>query len=179
MSRLGKLPIPIPQGVDVKINGSTIDVKGPKGQLTLEIRPEVSVSVDNNECYVNRANDSKKARAFHGLFRQLINNMVIGVTEGFTKTLLINGVGYRAEVNGNILILSLGFSMPIEYYIPDGITVTVEENTKIKVSGIDKALVGKVASEIRSLRPVEPYKGKGVRYENEQVRRKVGKSGVK
>lgn len=179
MSRLGKLPVVIPQGVDLKINGSNVEVKGPKGTLSLDIRPEVTVSVKDNECYVNRVDDSKPARAFHGLFRQLINNMVVGVTEGFTKTLLVNGVGYRAEVQGNILVLNLGYSMPIEYYIPEGVTVTVEENTKIKVWGIDKALVGKVASEIRSIRPVEPYKGKGVRYEDEHVRRKVGKSGVK
>lgn len=181
MSRLGRLPVVIPQGVQVQVDSEErrVEVKGPKGVLSMEYRPEVEVKVEEGVCRVERKNDTKKARSFHGLYRQLIHNMVKGVSEGFEKVLLINGIGYRAEVRGNVVVLSLGFSMPIEYLVPEGITVTVEENTRIRVSGIDKALVGKVAAEIRSLRPVEPYKGKGIRYENEMVRRKVGKAGVK
>jgi large subunit ribosomal protein L6 len=179
MSRIGKLPVEIPQGVSIDINGDLVKVKGPKGELEQQIQPQVTIAVEGSQLTVNRKDDSKKARSFHGLYRQLLQNMVTGVTTGFQRSLLINGVGYRAEVNGNVLLLNLGFSMPIEYTIEDGLTVAVEGQNKITVSGISKERVGQAAAEIRSIRPPEPYKGKGVKYEDETIRRKVGKSGVK
>ncbi len=179
MSRIGKLPVAIPQGVTVETSDGLVKVKGPKGELKQAIQPEISVSVEENLITVSRGSDSKQARAFHGLYRQLINNMVIGVSTGFQRSLIINGVGYRAEVNGNLLLLNLGFSTQIEYQIEDGLTVAVEGQNKITVSGISKAMVGQACAEIRSIRPPEPYKGKGVKYEDENIRRKIGKSGVK
>ncbi len=179
MSRIGLQPVIVPKGVTVTVNGNILHVKGSKGELTQSFEPLVSIVVNDSEVQVSRANESKQAKSMHGLYRSLLNNMVAGVSQGFTKLLVINGVGYRAEVNGKILILNLGYSNPIEYEIPDGIQLNVEGNTKVSVSGIDKALVGQVAAEIRKLRPPEPYKGKGIRYDNENVRRKVGKSGVK
>ncbi len=179
MSRIGKLPVEIPQGVSIDINGDLVKVKGPKGELEQQIQPQVSIEVEGSQLTVNRKDDSKKARSFHGLYRQLLQNMVTGVTTGFQRSLLINGVGYRAEVNGNVLLLNLGFSMPIEFTIEDGLTVAVEGQNKITVSGISKERVGQAAAEIRSIRPPEPYKGKGVKYEDETIRRKIGKSGVK
>ncbi len=179
MSRIGKLPIEIPQGVKINVTEDMITVEGPKGKLTQDYKPEVSIKVNDKEVIVDRVNDSKSARAFHGLYRQLISNMVTGVSKGFTRSLLVNGVGYRAEVKGNVLLLNLGFSTQIEYMINKDLTITCEGQNKIIVSGIDKQKVGQACSEIRSLRPPEPYKGKGVKYEDENIRRKIGKSGIK
>ena len=181
MSRIGKLPINIPVGVSVTATDQVIHVKGPDGELFQEYLPLVSVEVRDNVCIVTRINDSKPACSMHGLYRSLIQNMVIGVSQGFTKTLEIHGIGYRAELNGTILLLNLGYSMPIEYVIPDGITITLEvrKQNMLVIKGISKEQVGRIASEIRSLRPPEPYKGKGIRYANERLIRKVGKSGVK
>ncbi len=179
MSRVGRMPIPVPQGVTVDVKNGTVTVKGPKGELQKAYRSEVDVTVNDGVVVVERNSESRKARGFHGLYRQLIHNMVVGVTEGYSRTLLINGVGFRAEVTGNSVMLNLGFSNPIEFRLPEGITAVAEGANKLTLSGSDKELVGKVASEIRMLRPPEPYKGKGVKYENEYVRRKVGKSGIK
>lgn len=179
MSRIGLQPVIVPKGVTVTINDNVLHVKGSKGELTQSFDPLVSFVVNDTEVQVSRANESKQAKSMHGLYRSLLNNMVTGVSQGFTKALVINGVGYRAEVNGSVLTLNLGYSNPIEYAIPEGAQVSMEGNSKVAVSGIDKAIVGQVAAEIRKLRPPEPYKGKGIRYENENVRRKVGKSGVK
>lgn len=179
MSRVGMLPVPIPNGVSVDVGESLVKVKGPKGELQEAFRPEVKVLVDGETVLVERTSESRKARGFHGLYRQLIRNMIVGVSDGYSRTLLINGVGFRAEVSGNAITLNLGFSNPIEFRLPDGITAETDGPNKVTVRGIDKQLVGKVASEIRKIRPPEPYKGKGVKYENEYVRRKVGKSGIK
>lgn len=179
MSRIGKQPINIPAGVKVSITDSIVTVEGPKGKLMQAYRPEVNVKEEDGVILVSRKNDSKAARSFHGLYRNLIRNMVIGVTEGFSKTLLINGVGYRAEIKDNCIVLNLGYSTPIEFEIEDGLDVKCEGNNKIIVSGINKQRVGQACSEIRSLRPPEPYKGKGIKYDYETVRRKVGKSGIK
>ncbi len=179
MSRVGKLPIAIPAGVEVTVSKDTVMVKGPKGQLTQSYEPEVEISVQDGAGLVTRKNDSKRARSMHGLYRNLLNNMVTGVSSGFQRTLIITGVGYRAEMAGQNLLLNLGYSNPIEYRAPEGVVLAVDGQTKVLVSGIDKQAVGQAASEIRSLRPPEPYKGKGVRYEDEQIRRKVGKSGIK
>ena len=179
MSRIGRLPVAIPAGVTVSAANNVVTVKGPKGTLTQEIKPGITVEVKGNEVVVTRANDEKLIQSYHGLYRQLINNMVEGVTKGFSKTLVINGVGYRAELKGKILILALGYSTIIEYMIPEGITIAADGPSKITVSGIDKAQVGQVCAEIRSLRGPEPYKGKGIKYETENIRRKVGKSGGK
>lgn len=179
MSRVGKLPVPIPQGVTVTVDNSVVLVKGPKGSLSQGYKPEVSINVEENAVLVTRNSESKRARSMHGLYRNLVNNMVTGVSSGFSKVLLINGVGYRAEVQGKILVLNLGYSNPVEYPVPDDLSIECEGPTKITVSGIDKQRVGQASAEIRSIRPPEPYKGKGVRYEDEYVRRKVGKAGVK
>ncbi len=179
MSRIGKLPIEIPQGVKVSVTEDLITVEGPKGKLTQDYKPEVSIKVNDKEVIVDRINDSKSARSYHGLYRQLVQNMVTGVSKGFTRSLLVNGVGYRAEVKGNVLLLNLGFSTQIEYMINKDVTITCEGQNKIIVTGIDKQKVGQACSEIRSLRPPEPYKGKGVKYEDENIRRKIGKSGIK
>lgn len=179
MSRVGRLPVSIPKGVSVDIGDKLVTVKGPKGELQEGFRPEVSVSVDGESVVVERTSETRKARGFHGLYRQLIRNMIVGVSDGYSRTLLINGVGFRAEVSGNTIMLNLGFSNPIEFRLPDGITAEADGPNKLTVRGINKQLVGKVASEIRKIRPPEPYKGKGVKYEDEYVRRKVGKSGIK
>jgi len=179
MSRIGKLPITVPKGVTVTADKGSVAVKGPKGELTQEIAPEVTVKVDEDQVIVERKNESKKARSYHGLYRKLISNMVIGVSEGFSKSLLINGVGYRAEVQGNTLLLNIGYSNPIEYVINEDLTITCDGPNKVIVSGIDREKVGQASAEIRSLRPPEPYKGKGIKYEDERVRRKVGKAGAK
>jgi large subunit ribosomal protein L6 len=179
MSRIGKLPVRIPQGVSVDVAERIVTVKGPKGTLSQDFQPEVGVEVKDDAVLVSRNSDSKRARSMHGLYRNLVNNMVTGVSSGFKKVLLINGVGYRAEVQGNILVLNLGYSNPVDYPIADDLTITCEGPTKITIEGIDKQRVGQAAAEIRSIRPPEPYKGKGVRYEDEYVRRKVGKAGVK
>ena len=179
MSRIGKLPITIPQGVKVALNGLVVSVEGPKGKLSQELQPQIAVKVSDSEVIVERKDETKASRSYHGLYRNLINNMVIGVSQGFSKTLLINGVGYRAEVSGKNLVLNLGYSNPVDYVINDDITVTCDGPNKVVVSGIDKQKVGQASAEIRSIRPPEPYKGKGIRYDNEHVRRKIGKSGIK
>lgn len=178
MSRVGKLPVVIPQGVKVNLDGSLVSVEGPKGKLEQKIDSLVGIEISDNQVVVQRKNDSKRARSFHGLYRKLLFNMVTGVSTGFSKTLLINGVGFRAEVKGKSLVLNLGYSNPIEYMFDDDIEISVDNN-KVTVSGVSRERVGQVSAEIRSIRPPEPYKGKGVRYEDEYVRRKVGKSGVK
>jgi len=179
MSRVGKLPVAIPQGVTVEVKGSTVSVSGPKGNLSQDYQPEVEITVDGDAVIVNRVDDTKRARSMHGLYRNLINNMVTGVSAGFKKVLLINGVGYRAEVQEKVLVLNLGYSNPVEYPIPDDLTIACDGPTRITVEGIDKQRVGQASAEVRSIRPPEPYKGKGVRYEDEYVRRKVGKAGIK
>ncbi|AOZ72240.1 50S ribosomal protein L6 [Boudabousia tangfeifanii] len=177
MSRIGKLPVTIPAGVEVKLNGSELTVKGPKGQLVHNIPEPIEVSIEGNELTVKRPNDERKSRSLHGLTRTLIANMVTGVTEGFSKKLEIVGTGYRVVAKGKNLEFALGFSHPVPVEAPEGIEFTVEGPTKLTVSGIDKQQVGEVAANIRKIRKPEPYKGKGVRYAGEQVRRKVGKAG--
>lgn len=178
MSRIGKAPINVPSGVDIQISGNSITVKGPKGQLSRELVDQVSVSQDGDTLQVERVDDSREARAMHGLMRSLVANMVIGVTDGFRKELDIVGVGYRAAAKGsNALELALGFSHPVNVTAPDGIEFVVPQPTRIEVHGIDKQLVGQVAADIRAWRKPEPYKGKGVRYVDEHVRRKAGKAG--
>jgi len=180
MSRIGKAPITVPAGVDVSVTGRTISVKGPKGTLERQIPGNITVEADGDTLVVQRPNDENKTRALHGLTRSLVNNMVIGVTDGFKKELEIHGVGYRAEAKGpNELRLNLGFSHPVDVAAPDGITFEVPQQTQIVVSGIDKEVVGQVAANIRSIRKPEPYKGKGVRYAGERVLRKAGKAGKK
>jgi large subunit ribosomal protein L6 len=179
MSRVGRLPIPIPAGVKVTVSAGEVSVEGKRGKLSQAVAPNVEVRVADGQCTVARRDDSKLSRAMHGLYRRLIQNMVTGVTEGFSKVLLVNGVGYRAELKGKQLLLTLGFSNPIEYALPEGVTVAVEANSRIIVSASDRQRLGQVCAEIRSLRPPEPYKGKGIRYEKEFVRRKIGKTGVK
>jgi large subunit ribosomal protein L6 len=179
MSRIGNLPIKIPQGVSVKEDGNTLNVEGPKGKLTQKFNPLLKLSIGDGNVVISRKNETKSAKSYHGLYRKLLSNMVEGVSKGFSKVLLINGVGYRAEVQGNSLILNLGFSNPVQYMIPEGITITCEGQNKVTVEGIDKQQVGQISAEIRSIRPPEPYKGKGVKYEDEYVRRKIGKAGIK
>lgn len=179
MSRVGKLPIPIPNGVTVDRKDGRISVKGPKGQLEREIHPLSSVNVEDNIIKVAPGDESRQARALWGLTRTLINNMVVGVTEGFKKGLEIVGVGYRVEQKGDTLVFNLGYSHPVEFALPKGISATLDKQNKVMLEGIDKELLGQTAAKIRSFRPPEPYKGKGVRYLNEQVRRKVGKAGSK
>ena len=177
MSRIGKLPIAIPAGVKISLNGNNISVTGPKGTLTQDFHERISVAVEAEQIVVTRPSDEKQDRALHGLVRALINNMVVGVTDGFKRDLEINGVGYRAEISGKILTLSLGFSHPVVYELPEGISVEVEKQTKLSVSGIDKQLVGSAAAKIRSFREPEPYKGKGIKYADERILRKAGKAG--
>lgn len=180
MSRIGKKPVIIPDGVEVKIDGQVVTAKGPLGTETVELRPEVTVKLENKEVIVDIANhDDRKSRALWGLSRTLVNNAVEGVKNGFTKKLEIQGVGYRANMEGNNLNLVLGFSHPILVTPPEGVKIAVEANTKITVTGSNKQAVGDVAAEIRGKRPPEVYKGKGVRYEGEYVRRKAGKTGKK
>ncbi len=176
MSRIGKQPIPVPSGVQVSIEGSKVTVKGAKGQLEYTFNEDMSVTMADDEITVTRPSDARNHRALHGLTRTLIANMVTGVSEGFSKTLEIIGVGYRAQLKGNDLELALGFSHPVVVKAEKDITFEVPAPTKVVVSGIDKQRVGQIASEIRDFRPPEPYKGKGVRYEGEYVRRKVGKT---
>jgi len=179
MSRIGKLPIELPKGVSVIIADSTLTVKGPKGELSRTIMSEVLVAVDSSKITVSRPDDSIKSRSAHGLTRTLLNNMVVGVTTGYQTDLEINGVGYRAEVKGAELVLSLGYSHPVVYPLPTGIDVVVEKMTKLSVKGIDKELVGQTAAKIRSFRGPEPYKGKGIKYATETILRKAGKTGKK
>ncbi len=179
MSRIGKLPIEIPSGVTVTMDKSVINVKGPKGTLSREIMDGVTIEMDEKKVLVKRADDTKAAQAAHGLTRTLIDNMVAGVTKGFEKILEITGVGYRAEVKGNTLSLALGYSHPVNYDIPSGISVEVEKMTKIMLKGTDRELVGQTAAKIRSFRSPEPYKGKGIKYAGEKILRKAGKTGKK
>jgi large subunit ribosomal protein L6 len=176
MSRIGNKPVELPEKVEARLADGTLEVKGPKGSLTLDVHPEMAVSVEDGQVTVARPTDQTRHKALHGLTRSLIANMVEGVTEGFTRRLEIVGVGYRAEKKGHGLTLHLGFSHPVEYPTPDGIEVEVPAPTQVVVKGADKQLVGQVAAEIRGFRPPEPYKGKGVRYVGEQVRRKAGKT---
>jgi large subunit ribosomal protein L6 len=178
MSRIGKLPIPVPTGVDVKIDGQSISVKGPKGTLAHTIaEPIVVERSEDGVLEVKRPDDERRNRALHGLTRSLVNNLVVGVTDGYEKKLEIHGVGYRVQLKGSDLEFSLGFSHPVKVTPPEGITFAVEAPTRFSVQGIDKQLVGEVAANIRKLRKPDPYKGKGVRYAGEKIRRKVGKTG--
>ncbi|MEO5510467.1 MAG: 50S ribosomal protein L6 [Longimicrobiales bacterium] len=179
MSRIGKKPITVPSGVTVSVDGSTIKVKGPKGELTRVIRSEITLEQNDGTLTLSRPNDSKENRAYHGLTRALVANMVEGVTNGFKKTLEIIGVGYRAEKKGDELVLTVGYSHQVRYPQPAGITLTPQTPTMVIIEGIDKQKVGQVAAELRAVRPPEPYKGKGIRYQGEQVRRKAGKAGGK
>ena len=176
MSRIGKQPIVVPATVKVEVKGQKVHVAGPKGKLDWELPKRTSLKVADGKIVVSREGEDAQARALHGLSRALVNNMVKGVSEGFIKKLEIQGVGFKAAVTGKVVNLSLGFSHPVNYAIPDQIKVTVEENTKLTIEGPDKMLVGKVASEIRAYYPPEPYKGKGVRYAGEHVQRKEGKT---
>jgi len=173
------LPVKIPKGVKVSVQDGRVLLESPKGKVTQEFTPEVAVKVEGDAVVVTRAYDSRKAKSLHGLYRNLLKNELIGLSDGFAKVLTITGVGYKAEVKGKSLVLALGYSTPIEYPIPEGVAMEVENNTKITVKGADRQRIGQICSEIRSFRPVEPYKGKGIKYENEYVRRKVGKSGIK
>jgi len=179
MSRIGKQPIEIPAGVKVSIDNQSVSVTGPKGTLSRTLLDTVSLDLNDKILTVARVDDSINARAAHGLSRTLVNNMVIGVTKGFERALEINGVGYRAEVKGDVLNLSLGYSHPINFQLPNGITVDVDKMTKLLVKGIDKELVGQTAAKIREFRSPEPYKGKGVKYADETILRKAGKTGKK
>jgi large subunit ribosomal protein L6 len=177
MSRVGKKPVPVPSGVDVKIDGSRVAVKGKGGTLERVFSERVSIVHEDGQLNVTRGDDERHTRALHGLSRALLHNMIVGVSEGFRRELTIVGVGYRAILKGSELELQLGFSHPVKFPAPAGITFEVPEPTKVIVSGIDKEAVGQVAADIRKLRPPEPYKGKGIRYSDEQVRRKAGKAG--
>ncbi len=176
MSRIGKMPITVPAGVKVAVKDGFIHVEGPKGALNCKTRDEVTFKIGKEEINVVAIDDSKAANSYQGLYRQLVNNMVVGVSTGYSKSLIINGVGFRADLKGDVLSLNLGFAQPIEVMVPQGITVTVETPNKITLSGIDKQQVGQTAADIRSLRKPEPYKGKGIRYEDEVIRRKAGKT---
>ncbi|MDG2335469.1 MAG: 50S ribosomal protein L6 [Myxococcota bacterium] len=178
MSRIGKKPIALPDGVDVSVGDAEIKVKGPKGSLVGPLPSVISAAIEDGKLVLTREDDKKQTRAQHGLARALANNMVMGVTEGFSKSLEIEGVGYRAEVKGKTLMLTLGFSHPVEMPVPEGLSVAMDGNTKLKIEGTDKQAVGQFAADIRKLRPPEPYKGKGIRYEGEHIRRKVGKTGA-
>ncbi|MET1153349.1 50S ribosomal protein L6 [Arthrobacter sp.] len=177
MSRIGRLPITVPAGVEVKVDGNVVSVKGTKGELSHTLASPITVSLEESTLTVARPNDERESRSLHGLTRTLINNMIIGVTEGYKKDLEIVGTGYRVQAKGSDLEFALGFSHPVTVNAPDGITFAVEGPTKLSVSGINKQQVGEVAANIRKLRKPDPYKGKGVRYAGEQIRRKVGKAG--
>ncbi|MEW6534952.1 MAG: 50S ribosomal protein L6 [Candidatus Auribacterota bacterium] len=176
MSRIGKLPVIIPAGVQVDIKGRAITVKGSKGTLSYDAPESISVVIEDGSVVCSRSSDVRREKALHGLVRNLVQNMIIGVSKGYTKKLEIHGVGYRAKMDGTKLDLTMGFSHPMLFPAPAGITIAVEGNTKISINGIDKQKVGQVAADIRAIYPPEPYKGKGIRYEGEQVRRKAGKS---
>ena len=179
MSRIGKKPVAVPKNVTASVDGQTIKVKGPKGELERRVHPDITVALDNGTIVVNRPSDEANHRALHGLTRTLVANMVDGVTKGYSKQLEIVGVGYKAEGRPYGLQLALGFSHPIEYRAPKGIKLSAPQPTQIVIEGADKELVGQVAAELRSLRPPEPYKGKGIKYVGEQIRRKAGKAGAK
>jgi len=180
MSRIGRAPITVPAGVEIKIDDTnTVTVKGPKGTLSTAINPMIKVEVDAGVVHVTRPDDEKRSRSLHGLSRTLINNMVVGVTEGFKKELEVNGVGYRAAKEGNKLVLTVGYSHPVNVEEIDGITIDVPAPNKVVINGIDKQLVGQFAADVRKKRPPEPYKGKGIKYADEVIRRKEGKTGAK
>jgi len=176
MSRIGRKPVPLPEGVTAQIEGRRITVKGPRGEISRVAHPDLALTIEDNAVVVRRPSDESRHKALHGLTRTLVANMVDGVTKGFTKALEIQGVGYKAEPKPFGVQLVVGFSHPVPYHAPQGIKITVDNNVIVKVEGVDKELVGQVAAEIRAIRPPEPYKGKGVRYVGEQVRRKAGKT---
>jgi len=178
MSRIGNAPVPVPSGVEVKLSGSSITVKGPKGELSQSIPGSITISQEDGQLLVRRPDDERENRALHGLTRSLVNNMVVGVTEGFRKELDIVGVGYRAAVEGNKVVFALGFSHPIEFKVPEGIKIAVDKQTHVTVTGIDRQKVGQVAAEIRGLRRPDPYKQKGIRYVGEHLKKKAGKAGA-
>ncbi len=177
MSRIGKLPVVIPSGVKISLDGNALTVTGPKGTLTQSLHQRMTIAVETEQIVVTSPAENKQDGALHGLTRALINNMIVGVTNGFQKDLEINGVGYRAEIKGKVLTLSLGYSHPVTYELPEGISIEVEKQTKLSVKGIDKQLVGSAAAKIRSYRKPEPYKGKGIKYADERILRKAGKAG--
>lgn len=183
MSRIGKLPITVPAGVTISVKDDVVTVKGPKGELTQKIDPNITLEVEGNECKISRANDEKQNRSFHGLYRSLINNMVVGVSEGYKKTLELVGVGFRANSQGQVLELSLGFTHPVFLVLPNEIKVETKsernQNPLIMLESVDKQLLGQVCAKIRSFRKPEPYKGKGVKFQGEYIRRKAGKSAGK
>ena len=179
MSRIGLKPITIPAGVDVNVNGTTVTVKGPNGTLSMDAHPNMTGSIEGSEVIVSRPNDDKENRSLHGLTRTLIHNMVVGVTEGFKKNLEVNGVGYRVQMQGNKLVMNLGFSHQVTMEAPEGIKVECPSANAIVISGADKQMVGQFAAQVREKRPPEPYKGKGIKYAEEHIRRKEGKAGKK
>jgi large subunit ribosomal protein L6 len=179
MSRIGKKPVTVPKGVTLQVQGNTVAVKGPRGELRRSLHPEMQIGFANDQFTVARPSDEKRHKALHGLTRTLVQNMVDGVSKGFSKTLEIQGVGYKAEAKPYGVNLIVGFSHPVKYEAPKGIKISVDNNVVVKIEGPDKELVGQVAAELRSVRPPEPYKGKGIRYQGEQVRRKAGKTGAK
>ena len=179
MSRIGKRPIPIPKDVQVAVHGRVVEARGPKGGLSHTVHELISVELADGQLIVRRASDSRQAKALHGLTRSLLANLVHGVRAGFEKRLEIVGIGYRAQLQGRVLTLSLGFSHPVVYPVPDGIQVEVERQTQLTIRGIDKGLVGQVAANLRAFRPPDPYKGKGIKYADEVVRKKLGKTGAK
>ena len=179
MSRIGLKPITIPAGVDVNVNGTTVTVKGPNGTLSMDAHPNMTVSIEGSEIIVSRPNAAKENRSLHGLTRTLIHNMIVGVTEGFKKNLEVNGVGYRVQMQGNNLVMNLGFSHQVTMEAPEGIKVECPSANAIVISGADKQMVGQFAAQVREKRPPEPYKGKGIKYAEEHIRRKEGKAGKK
>jgi large subunit ribosomal protein L6 len=179
MSRIGKKPIAVPSGVTARVEGQMVSVKGPRGELSRSLHREMQIALDGDQITVARPSEEKKHKALHGLTRTLVANMVEGVSKGFVKTLELQGVGYKAEAKPYGVNLIVGFSHPVKYEAPKGIKISVEGNTVVKIEGVDKEAVGQVAAELRSVRPPEPYKGKGIRYQGEQVRRKAGKTGAK
>ncbi len=179
MSRIGRKPVTLPKGVAVELQGNTVSVKGPKGELRRTLHPEMQVAMAEGQVTVARPSDDKRHKALHGLSRTLVQNMVDGVSKGFSRSLEIQGVGYKAEARPYGVNLIVGYSHPVKYEAPKGIKISVENNTLLKIEGADKEVVGQVAAEIRAVRPPEPYKGKGIRYQGEQVRRKAGKTGAK
>jgi large subunit ribosomal protein L6 len=179
MSRIGRKPVAVPKGVTMQVEGNTVAVKGPRGELRRELHPDMEIALKDNQFTVARPSEEKRHKALHGLTRTLVQNMVEGVSKGFTKSLEIQGVGYKAEAKPYGVNLIVGFSHPVKYEAPKGIKISVDNNVMVKIEGADKELVGQVAAELRQVRPPEPYKGKGIRYVGEQVRRKAGKTGAK
>jgi large subunit ribosomal protein L6 len=179
MSRIGRKPVTVPKGVTLQVQGNSVAVKGPRGELSRVLHPEMQIALSNDQFTVTRPSEEKRHKALHGLTRTLVQNMVEGVSKGFSKSLEIQGVGYKAEAKPYGVNLIVGYSHPVKYEAPKGIKITVDNNTMVKIEGADKELVGQVAAELRSVRPPEPYKGKGIRYVGEQVRRKAGKTGAK